>query len=105
MKCIYSSYLQMPPLLSSRNFIYEISGISLQCVVLLGEEIPDILPTAKFLYVRYSKRNNLDKDIIIIGKCTFNYAIIQTNKSTREMSLQKTYKVIAKPYERKERFC
>jgi hypothetical protein len=54
------------------------------------------------MYVSYCKQINPGVDISIEGKLVINFAVIYRKKSSRKISLQKTYKVIAKPYRRKE---
>ena len=57
------------------------------------------------MYVSYCKQLNPEVDIAIRGNLKIDFAIVYKKKFSRRICLQKTYKVIAKPYERKERLC
>lgn len=55
------------------------------------------------MYVSYCKLTNPEIDISIKGNLIIDFASVYMKKSSRRISLQKTYKVIAKSYRWKEK--
>ena len=37
------------------------------------------------MYVRYRKQNNLESEVVVVGKFMINHAVVYTSKSSREI--------------------